>query len=370
MIIDEKFEFTSSAQKKVFTYLGIGIVLTIIGIVSLMMGGGHEHEAAAHGEHAGHAFHWTQRLWANLWINNVYFAGLSIIGVFFVAIQYVSQAGWSASIIRIPQAFGYWLPIAGVLLLAIFLVAGHDLFHWTHTSLYDLNSSDFDSIINGKKAFFYWPLQESPSFPIFFIARLVIFFVVWYWLFLQLRKHSLAEDLENTTERWKKMFSLSAIFLVFFAVSSSVAAWDWVMSIDTHWFSTMFGWYVFASWWVAGLAFITYIIVILRDNGYLAFVNSSVLHDLGKFVFAFSIFWTYIWFSQFLLIYYANIPEETIYFVERLASDKYAPVFFVNLILNFFFPFLVLMTRASKRHERFLKVVCPVIIFGHWLDFS
>ena len=165
------------------------------------------------------------------------------------------------------------------------------------------------------------------------------------------------------------MFKLSATFLVFFAVSSSVAAWDWVMSIDTHWFSTMFGWYVFASWWVAGLALITYIVVLLRDNGYLSFVNTSVLHDLGKFVFAFSIFWTYIWFSQFLLIYYANIPEETIYFVERLASDKYAPVFFVNILINFCFPFLVLMTRAAKRHERFLKIVCPIVIFGHWMDF-
>ena len=98
-------------------------------------------------------------------------------------------------------------------------------------------------------------------------------------------------------------------------------------------------------------------------------VTAEHLHDLGKFVFAFSIFWTYIWFSQFLLIYYANIPEESIYFVERLQSDHYAPVFFLNLILNFFFPFLVLMTRDSKRHGVFLKIVCGVILFGHWLDF-
>lgn len=364
--IDEKFNFSSGVKKKVFTFLGIGILLTVIGLAMLILGGGHGHEEAAHGEHA---FHWTQRLYANLWINNVFFAGIAIIGVFFVAIQYVSQAGWSAGILRVPQAFGYWLPIGGVLLLAIFMIGGHDLFHWTHTSLYDKASIDYDSIIDGKKAYFFWPLQDSPSFPIFFILRLVLFFAVWYFLFLQIRKHSLAEDLEHSTERWKKNFQLSAIFLVFFAVSSSVAAWDWVMSIDTHWFSTMFGWYVFASWWVTGLALITYIVVMLRSNGYMSYVNASVLHDLGKFVFAFSVFWTYIWFSQFLLIYYANIPEETIYFVERLASDKYAPILFLNLFLNFFFPFLFLMTRAAKRHESFLKIVCPVIIFGHWMDF-
>jgi len=156
---------------------------------------------------------------------------------------------------------------------------------------------------------------------------------------------------------------------VFYAFTQSVAAWDWVLSIDTHWFSTMFGWYVFASWWVSALALITYIIIILRDNGYLTFVNHSVLHDLGKYVFAFSVFWTYIWFSQFLLIYYANIPEETIYFVERLDSDIYFPFFIVNLILNFFFPFLFLMTRASKRFTRFLKIACPIVLFGHFIDF-
>ena len=131
----------------------------------------------------------------------------------------------------------------------------------------------------------------------------------------------------------------------------------------------MFGWYVFASWWVSSLALITYMIIVLRDNGYLNFVNHSVIHDLGKYVFAFSVFWTYIWFSQFLLIYYANIPEETIYYVERLDSDFYYPFFLVNLILNFFFPFLFLMTRASKRFTRFLKVACPIVLFGHFIDF-
>ena len=140
------------------------------------------------------------------------------------------------------------------------------------------------------------------------------------------------------------------------------------MSIDSHWFSTMFGWYNFASWWVSGLALTTFLVVTLKDWGYLKIVNKNHLHDLGKFVFAFSIFWTYVWFSQFLLIYYANIPEETIYFMDRW-KGTYSGVFYLNLILNFFFPFLVLMTRDSKRHSRILKIVCPVVVFGHWMDF-
>jgi hypothetical protein len=131
----------------------------------------------------------------------------------------------------------------------------------------------------------------------------------------------------------------------------------------------MFGWYVFASWFVAGLATITLMVIWLREQGYLMQLNSSHLHDLGKYVFAFSIFWTYIWFSQFMLIYYANIPEESIYFVERLRSGQYAWVFYLNIFLNFIFPFLVLMTRDAKRHTIFLKIACSAVLIGHWMDF-
>ena len=148
-----------------------------------------------------------------------------------------------------------------------------------------------------------------------------------------------------------------------------MSAWDWIMSIDSHWFSTLFGWYMFASWFVSGLAVITLLVIILKEKGYLAVVNQNHIHDLGKFVFAFSIFWTYTWLSQYLLIYYANIPEEAVYYVERMQSETYAPVFYINLILNFFFPFLVLMTRDAKRHNIFLKVVCTVVLIGHWIDF-
>ncbi|MDH5400759.1 MAG: quinol:cytochrome C oxidoreductase, partial [Cyclobacteriaceae bacterium] len=144
---------------------------------------------------------------------------------------------------------------------------------------------------------------------------------------------------------------------------------DWVMSIDPHWFSTMFGWYVFASWWVTGLAFITLSTAILKKNGYLKMINANHLHDLGKFVFAFSIFWTYIWFSQFLLIYYVNIPEETVYFIQRLTTSPYSWIFFVNLIFNFLLPFLLFMTRDSKRQISLLMLVCPIVLVGHWFDF-
>jgi hypothetical protein len=366
-MVEEKFEFTAKAKKNLFIFIGVGLLLVVIGIISLAMGGGH-HEAAEHGSAEGHAFHWSQRLFINLWINNVFFAGIALIGVLFFAIQYAAQAGWSAGIKRIPLAFGAWIPIAGVLMIVVYFIAGHDIFHWTHHDLYLPVEEGGDAILKGKAPYFFFPL-EGGTFPVFFLARMVIFFAVWYWLFTKFYKLAIEEDMEGGEQKWYKLRSLSAIFIVFFAVSSSMSAWDWVMSVDPHWFSTMFGWYNFASWWVAGLALTALIVVLLKDQGYLSIVNSNHVHDLGKFIFAFSIFWTYIWFSQFLLIYYANIPEETIYFVERWKNGHYAPLFYLNLIVNFFLPFLILMTRDAKRHARFIKVVAPMVIIGHWLDF-
>ena len=396
MMSEERYEFTKQAKKRLIIFLLVGVVLSVLGLFTTNRVDDH-HTSSHHVEtnqkerqnkksvdgdshttidlsnESQHNSHtspiWLKRLLANLWINSVYFTGLSIIGVFFFALQYAAQAGWSAGIKRIPLAYGAWLPIAFITLLLVFLFGGHDIFHWTHKDLYHQGTAHFDKIINGKKGYFFWPLQEHPNVPVFWLGRLVLFFVIWYWIFKKLRSYAFQEDRIGGTETWYKMRKLSAIFLVFFAVSSSIAAWDWIMSIDTHWFSTMMGWYVFASWWVAGLALTLLLVIVLKEKKYLSFVNENHLHDLGKFVFAFSIFWMYIWFSQFLLIYYAHIPEETIYFVERWKNDHYAPVFFINLILNFFLPFLFLMTREAKRHTRMLKVVCCMVIFGHWLDF-
>lgn len=352
---DEKFIFTSGAKKKLGIMALVGVVLLVIGIFMVGSGGHH-----AEGETVEHAFHWSKRVWADLWINNMFFVGLSIIGVFFVALQYVAQAGWGTAILRVPDAFGTWLPFAGILTLLVFLVANHDLFHWTHEYLYDQNDPRYDPVIAGKEGYLnFW----------FYLARMIAYFVLWYVFFRLIRKQSLLEDLHGGTAYYHKMVKLSAIFIVIFALSSSTAAWDWVMSIDTHWYSTMFGWYVFASWFVSGLAAITLALALLKENGYLPQVNSNHLHNMGLYIFAFSIFWTYIWFAQFLLIYYANIPEEAVYFFERLGSDHYGPVFYANLFMNFVFPFLLLMTRDSKRQLVFLKIVCVIVLVGHWLDF-
>jgi hypothetical protein len=366
MNLEEKFVFSSGAKKTIFMTLGAGALLLAIGIFMLMNGGGHGHEAAhgaaAHGaaEHGGgHAAHWTLRLIKDLWLNNIFFAGISLIGVFFVAFNYVAWAGWSAGIKRIPEAFGAYLPIAGILTVVLFVVFHHDLFHWTHDDLYVKDGPHYDSLLDGKKAYLNY---------YFYLIRTVVYFVGWFIFWKMLRSYSIQEDLTGDIKFHNKSIYMSAGFLVFFGVSESMAAWDWLMSTDPHFFSTMYGWYVFASWFVSGLSLITLIVVTLKENGYLSFINENHLHDLGKFVFAFSVFWTYVWFEQFLLIYYANIPEVG-YFVQRLKTDAYTPIFFLTLIVNFFFPFLALMTRNAKRQGIILKIVCIGIICGHWLDF-
>ncbi len=389
-IADEKYEFKSGARSKLFMLFGAGLLLFVIGVFMAMSGGSEEEHGKPHagteisksllasaqpaeGEHAVAEEHhatapWLKRIYTSLWMNNVFFTGLGIIGLFFIAIQYAAQAGWSAGLKRVPLAMGQWIPIAGIMMLVLWFVVKGDVFHWTHSNLYDKTSEHYDKILDGKSGFFFWPMAAG-GFPIFFVLRMVAFFGLWYLFFTWIKKEMLAEDIDGSLEHWHTSRKLSAIFLIIFGISSSMAAWDWVMSIDSHWFSTMTGWYVFASWWVTGLATITFITVSLKEAGYLKVVNSNHLHDLGKFVFAFSIFWTYIWFSQFMLIFYANIPEETVYFIQRRTVAPYSWIFFANLILNFVLPFLLLMTRDAKRQISMLKVVCPIVIVGHWLDY-
>ena len=161
----------------------------------------------------------------------------------------------------------------------------------------------------------------------------------------------------------------ASVFTVFFGLTvASTIPWLWLMSIDAHWYSTMYSWYTFASTFVSGMSLIAIFVVYLKRQDYLEYVNEEHLHDLGKFMFAFSIFWTYLWYSQFMLIWYANIPEETVYFKPRM-QGPYAWVFFLNLIVNFVLPFLLLMRKGSKRNFTTMAYLGVVIIVGHWIDF-
>lgn len=321
----------------------ISIILAAIGIVSIIIGFVTD----------------VQREWASLLFNNFFFFAIALAAAFFVAVQYVSNSGWSIVIQRVPEAIGTYLPVALVLMAIIILGGMHSIYHWSHHDLYDPNSEHYDPIIAGKQAYLNLP---------FFIIRMVVYMAGWLGLFYLIRKNSIAADFaplgDNTL--YKKNFRLSAIFIVFFAVTSSASSWDWLMSIDTHWFSTLFGWYIFSGMFVSSLVVITLTVLYLKSKGALPSVNDSHIHDLGKFVFAFSIFWTYLWVSQFLLYWYANIPEEITYYQERFQNFK-TPLL-IMLAINFVMPVLILMTRAAKQNAKILMILGAILLVGHWVD--
>jgi hypothetical protein len=297
----------------------------------------------------------SHRAWPNLLLNAFFFTAIALGALFFMAVQYAAEAGWSAAIKRPMEAVASYLPLGSLILGGVVILSAFHLNHIYHWA--DPEVAHHDEIIAGKTAFLNkW----------FFSIRTIVYLGGWLLFFRAFQKRSEAEAISYDTKNWKKTQSLAAWFLVFFAVTSSTSAWDWIMSIDTHWFSTLFGWYTFAGFFVSALTMITLLVLHLKNRGLLPEVNENHIHDLGKFMFAFSIFWTYLWFSQFMLIWYSNIPEEVTYFMDRFANYKF--LFIFNLFLNFFFPFIVLMKRGAKRNYNLLFFVGIVILFGHWSD--
>ncbi len=305
---------------------------------------------------------YAERTFANLLLMGYYFTSVCAAGAFFIALQFVAQAGWSVAVLRIPQAFARILPVASLILIVI-CVSGlftHNLYHhWNLEGISDPASPNYDKIIADKAAYLNAP---------FFIIRQIVFLAVYSIFAWMLVKFSYNEDKIGGLSNYKKSFKYSAIFLVIFGFTTPIWSFDTVMSLEAHWFSTMFGWYNFAAMWVSGLCAITIVAILLKRSGYMNWLNDSHFHDLGKLIFAFSIFWTYVWFAQFLLIWYANMPEETVYFYKRW-EPEYKPWFWLNIIINFVAPVLILMTRDSKRKLNVLLGVSILLIAGHWLDY-
>jgi len=305
-----------------------------------------------HAEHVMHQIH--NRPYSALYVAAFFFMMIALGALAFYAIQYASQAGWSPVLFRVMEAISYYLLPGAIAVLAIALWAGPHIFIWM-----DPDVVAHDELIQNKSS---W-LNTS-----WFAIRGIIFIAGWSAYRFFSRKFSIAQDNAdiNDNSNFKKNFRISAAFLVFYIYTESMMSWDWIMSVDPHWFSTLFGWYVFASMFVSGITVIALITIYLKSKGLMEFVNDSHMHDLAKFMFAISIFWTYLWFSQFLLIWYANIPEEVTYFVTRI--EDYKLPFFGMLVMNFIFPFLVLMNSDYKRIPWFIVMAGIVILIGHYLD--
>ncbi len=365
--------FVFSNRAKIVTY-----VLIAIGVIALIAG-----FLTDTSPHHG-------RFWSNILINGFYFLAIALGALFFYALSFATETAWAVVLRRVMESIYSFIPYASAALIIVFFASSmhwNHIYHWMdegtvspfvseatvgsdHPEYFKTqeeaseagvavvaNVETYDKIIANKRAYL--------NVPFFWIRTLIyigtfIFFARWF------RRRSLQEDEIGGTGLHFKGYRRGALYLVIFAIFSSTLSWDWLMSIDTHWFSTLYGWYVFSGMWVSAMNIIAILTLYLISKGYLKQINSSHLHDVGKWVFALSFLWSYLWFSQFMLIWYSNIPEEVTYFITRI--EHYKVPFFGMFIINFIAPMVVLMSRDAKRSPKFLITIGTIIFIGHFVD--
>lgn len=357
--MNHQFELPGAYKKWTMGLLIAGVAALLWGFIMY-----HPFEHAGHGENVN-----STRFWAVLLQNSVFWLLVVNASMFFICVTTMAHGGWQVAMRRVPEAISSLVPILGVITLVILaaIVFGHrtDIYHWL-----DKDAVAQDKILKGKSGFLS---------PAFFMVWSVLAIGLWWLLGQKMRNMSLQSDKDGPMDYetgkkwiWKNTVWASLFCVVFGLTVASTVPWLWLMSIDAHWYSTMYSWYTFASTFVSGMSLIAIFLIYLKNQGQLEYVTDEHLHDVGKFMFAFSVFWTYLWFSQYMLIWYSNQPEETRYFVDRIGTaakaGPYQGIFFLNLILNFLCPLLILMRKVSKRNWTLVTFMGILIIFGHWID--
>jgi hypothetical protein len=325
--------------------LALGIVLAAIGVM---------------GDHTEH----HQYSWAAFYANALFFFFIALGCLFFYALNNITETAWTVLLRRVYEAIFSYVPIGAVTVVVVLLAGSlgvNHIWHWMDGRTLDTGDpSHYDAHIA--------LLSPYLNLPFFWVRAVLIlgtfvFFARWY------RAHSLKMDKESgesLLRDHRKHYLRSVGFMVLFAFFSSVLAWDWIMSIDVHWKSALFGWYVFAGMWIGGMITAVVLALYLKGKGYLPQVNGSHIQDMGKWVFAVSFLWSYLYFAQFLLTWYANIPEEGTYFKTRI--DHHPWLTWGMYFINFALPMVILMSRDSKRDPKYLIGVGALIFIGHWLD--
>jgi hypothetical protein len=283
----------------------------------------------------------------------VFWVSIGLGSLFFTMLHYLVGAQWSITLRRLVECIMISLPVMAVLFIPIALGL-HDLYHWSHA-----DAVAGDHLLQGKSPYLNVP---------FFIIRTVLYFAIWFILAFFLYRASIAEDSGYDEARRARLRRLSAGGMILFAFTTTFAAFDWLMSLDAHWYSTIFGAYYFAGCVIGALCFVTLVAIYLRKQGLLGdVITVEHYNDLGKLTFAFMIFWAYMAFSQYFLIWYGNIPEETIWFAHRWEGSWKA----VSLALvfgHFVIPFILLMPKMVKRKLGFMAAISVWLLLAHWLD--
>lgn len=291
--------------------------------------------------------------WANFLLVSYYLLGLGLGSLVYVAFLYVCGAGWGVALRRLPEALAALIPVACAGVAVVLLV---------YPSLYPWSEHPSESMDGGTGFRNLWL-----SRPLF-LLRALVYFTLWTVFACAIVRASRRQDEDGRIGHTDTSVRLSAAFLVVFGATCWLSSVDWIMSLEPEWSSTIFGVYHFSGMFLDALAAITALAICLERQGALrGILSAEHLHDLGKLLFSFSSFWMYIWFSQYMLIWYVNNPEETSYYVRRLEGG-WSSLFFLNILFNWVVPFVVLLPRVTKVRPKILLAVALVVLVGRWVD--
>jgi len=313
----------------------IAAVLIIIGLAALVTGFLND----------------PDRTWANILLNNVYFLSIAIGAVMFYSIQYITQSSWAAMFQRIPLSLGAFIPAAAVLMLLLYFGL-HSIYEWSHEGI-----TETDKLIAHKS-----PFLNAP----FFMVRIVIYFALWISVWMILKKYAFQEDQNADLDLYRKSGKYSRIFIFLAVLFFAFAGIDWIMTIDAHWYSTIFGFRTMITSMYYGVAVIVLMIYFLKGLGYFPEMNLAHRHDLARYLFRFSIVWGYLWFMQFLITWYANIPELTVYYNPRFLGEGQF-LFYAEFVINFAIPFLALISYDFGRRNLMLISMSILLVIGLWI---
>ncbi len=314
----------------------LALILTGIGIIALITG-----------------FVTDQsRTFTSLLLNNYYFLSLSLGAVFFVSLHHVTDAGWSAMFKRIPEAMASYVPFAFIVMLVLF-TGVRDIYEWAEPGI-----TETDALIAHKSPYLNIP---------FFYIRATLLFCAWIILIILIRRASLRGDKEEGLAWYEKSKHLSMVYIFVFSITFTFASFDWIMSIDSHWFSTLFGIRAIVSSLYYAVALLVILVILLNKAGYLEALNKYHLNDFARYLFRLSIVFGYLWFMQYLIIWYANIPETTFYYVYRV-NEPWTLLFYAELVINWTIPFVLLMSDNLARNKAVLIPVSILLLAGFYIS--